>query len=110
MPPSDDSLRQSGAYAVGMPQASWDEHRDRWQALTNAVEIPQRSAQRDLDPYVPVRARLVWERDGPEERETIAVAWAGRAVLVEVNDLRVLVRWAWFDASDVQRLTPERPP
>ncbi|MCR6649689.1 MAG: hypothetical protein NVV70_16715 [Cellulomonas sp.] len=87
-----------------MPQPAWDEHRDEWQAITNACPIPSRAAQHDLDEPATVRVHLVWERDGEDTRETIAVAWAGRSVLVSVNDRRVQVQWAWLDASDVQRL------
>lgn len=88
-----------------MPEtAAWDEYRDRWQTVMNATPIPPRKAQRDLDPYVPVRAHLTWERDGEEERETVAAAWARRAVLVEVSDRRLQVRWVWLDAADVVRI------
>jgi hypothetical protein len=88
-----------------MPEVpAWDEHRGRWQRVVNAREIPPRRAQRDLDPYVRVRVRVVWEHDGEELRETIAVAWAGRDVLVDVTDPRVHVGWVWLDAADVERL------
>lgn len=88
-----------------MPEtAAWDEHRGDWQAITNAHPIPPRARQHDLDPYIPIHARLVWARDGEETRETFAVAWAGRSVLVNVPDRRLRVPWVWVDASDVQRL------
>lgn len=86
--------------------AAWDEHRDRWQAVLNARPIPGRATQRDLPEPVPVRVVLRWERDGSEMLDTEAVAWAGRDVLVEVDDARVRIRWLWLDAADVQRLSP----
>lgn len=88
-----------------MPEtAAWDEHRELWQDVMNARPVPSRGAQRDLDRPVQVRVRIEWQHDGQEIRETTAVAWAGRDVLVEVNDIRVQVRWVWVDASHVERI------
>jgi hypothetical protein len=33
-----------------------------------------------LDPLVPVTARIVWEDDGEEQFETVALGWIGRNV------------------------------
>ncbi|MFC0705585.1 hypothetical protein [Cellulomonas uda] len=46
---------------------------------------------------------LHWEHDGTELRDVEAVAWAGRDVLVEVDDPRLRIRWVWLDADDVVR-------
>lgn len=81
---------------------SWDSSRDRWQRLLNEQPIPRRRAQRDC--WVLVRARLVWERDGIEYRDTIAYAWAPRRlVLVEVLDLRRWAKGAWLHVADAPR-------
>ncbi|AEI11799.1 hypothetical protein [Cellulomonas gilvus] len=78
---------------------------DRWQALLNEREIPPSSRQRRLTAPIPVRARLVWERDGEEIIETMATHWAGRAVLVRTSDRRRRFHGVWLDSTDVQRLS-----
>jgi hypothetical protein len=86
---------------------SWDAHRTHWQAVLNEHPIPRRGLQRDCN--VPVTARLVWERDGEEHRDTVAYAWAPRRlVLVEVLDDRLLTHGVWLDASDVRRRSAEQ--
>ncbi|MFC7021670.1 hypothetical protein ACFQHV_00900 [Promicromonospora thailandica] len=80
----------------------WDAHRARWQAVLNEREIPRRGLQRDC--RVLVTARIVWEIDGEEYRDTLAYAWAPRRlVLVEVLDDRRLTHGVWLHVSDVRR-------
>jgi hypothetical protein len=57
-----------------------------------------------LDPPVPVTARIVWEDDGAEHRETEAALWSGRLVYVRVPDRRYRFTSVWLDASDVTRV------
>ncbi len=95
---SCDHTSASASASTGMRR-----HRDRWQAITNARPIPKRTHQRDLPQPVPVRVTLHWEHDGTELRDVEAVAWAGRDVLVEVDDPRLRIRWVWLDADDVVR-------
>jgi hypothetical protein len=37
---------------------------------------------------VPIVARIVWEQDGEEQFETVALGWTGRNVYVRVTDPR----------------------
>lgn len=85
----------------------WDAHRDQWQDVLNEVAIPPRGRQHEC--WVPVTARLVWERDGLELLDTIAYAWWGRLVLVEVLDRRRHIHGVWVHVSDVHRREPEHP-
>lgn len=78
----------------------WDEGRQR---ILNAHPVPARRAQRDAQPPIPVRARLVWEDDGVELVDTVADGWTSRLVLVSVLDPRLLVRGVWLAPADVER-------
>lgn len=72
-----------------------------WQRILNAQPIPPRSQQRDC--WIPVLARIVWERDGDGVIETHAFAWARARVIVELGDARYLFRGVWLDPADVRR-------
>jgi hypothetical protein len=85
---------------------SWDSHRGFWQDILNELPIPRRSLQHDC--WVPVTARIVWERDGLELVDTIAYAWFGRKVLVEVLDHRRMIHGVWLHASDVCRRSAQQ--
>jgi hypothetical protein len=65
--------------------------------------IPPRSAQIDAPEPIPVTARIHWARDGIEQLDTTAVAWAGRAVLISVQDRRRQTLGVWLDAGGIQR-------
>jgi hypothetical protein len=80
---------------------SWDSHRGYWQDVLNELPIPPRHLQHDC--WVPVTARIVWERDGLERLDTVAYAWFGRKVLVEVLDHRRDTHGVWLHTSDVHR-------
>lgn len=82
---------------------SWDAQRDRWQGILNEFPIPPRRRQHGC--RIRVTSRLVWERDGLELLDTVAYAWAGRLVLVEVLDHRRQIHGAWLHVSDVRRRT-----
>ncbi len=78
------------------------QHWDRpHQLILNAHSIPAKRAQRTG--WVPVRARLVWERDGEEWVDTFAFAWTARLVLVELSDPRHEIRGVWLVPQDVER-------
>lgn len=83
--------------------SSWDSYRDQWQDIANELPIPPRRLQHDC--WVPVTARLVWERDGLELLDTVAYAWFGRKVLVEMLDHRRYIHGVWLHISDVRRRT-----
>ncbi len=74
---------------------------DRWQRILNARRIPPRRSQRTG--WVPVVARIVWERDGAECVETHAFAWTHDLVLVQLVDPRFRFRGVWLDPADVER-------
>ena len=52
---------------------------------------------------VAVTVRVVWENDGEELVETVAMSWTGRDVYVRVSDTRYQLRAVWLDADDVTR-------
>lgn len=81
---------------------SFEEREARWQEITNERPIPPRRLQHNCN--VPVRARIVWERDGEEFRDTIAYAWGPHdTVLVEVLDERRETIGVWLHVSDAPR-------
>ncbi len=87
---------------------TWAANRHLWQAIVNSVAIPSRHLQRDLAPKVPVRARLVWERDGQQMIETTCGIWAptesGPVVHVWLRgDRRAQVKWCWLRVGDTVR-------
>lgn len=84
---------------------AWDAHATLWQTVLNEESIPHRRAQRSCDLPVPVTARLVWERDGVEQFDTVAWAWTSRSVLVELHDRRRQTIGVWLPAHDVRRST-----
>ncbi|WP_413452549.1 hypothetical protein AA0Y32_10200 [Georgenia phoenicis] len=82
---------------------AWDAHAATWQLVLNEQPIPYRRAQVSCDLPVPVTARVVWERDGVEEVDTVVWAWTRRSVLVEMHDDRRQVIGVWLPARDVRR-------
>jgi hypothetical protein len=53
-------------------------------------------------PPVPIRVRILWDRDGEEWIETVALGWTGREVHVRMSDPRYRLRAVWLDAADVR--------
>ena len=52
---------------------------------------------------VPVVARIVWEHDGEEHIETVALGWIGQHAHIRRPDPRYRFTAVWLDASDFQR-------
>lgn len=82
-----------------------------WQRILNAHPVPERRHQHDLPTPVPVRARVVWERDGEETKAARVVATSrvrGHAPLVLVHwtppEPRSMILGAWLVEADVERL------
>lgn len=82
-----------------------------WQRILNAHPVPERRHQHDLPNAVPVRARVVWERDGEETKVARVVATSrtrGQAPLVLVHwtgaEPRSQTLGAWLVEADVERL------
>lgn len=82
---------------------SWDAGRAQWQEIRNARPVPDASAQRRLAPPVPVTAWVVWERDGLELVDTTATHYAGRDVLIDLQDPRHRIQGVWLAAQDARR-------
>lgn len=61
-----------------------------WQKIRN--DAGARGSFRERPP-VPVRARIVWERDGAE--------WVDGAIFVELNDRRCQTIGAWLPPDNV---------
>lgn len=55
------------------------------------------------EPPIPVWARLVWEHDGEERIETVAISWHGRIVRVQMRDDRWTPGQVYLNAEDVRR-------
>ena len=71
------------------------------QAILN--DTGARMPEHTLDPQVPIFARIVWEDDGEEYLDTVALGWTGRDVYVRMTDTRYELRAVWLDARDVTR-------
>jgi hypothetical protein len=52
---------------------------------------------------VPVVARVVWEQDGEEHIDTVALGWTGRNVYVRMVGPRYRFTAVWLYAADVKR-------
>jgi hypothetical protein len=50
---------------------------------------------------VPIVARIVWEDDGEDRLETVALGWTRRNVYVRMTDTRDRLRAVWPAAADV---------
>ena len=70
------------------------------QRIVNARPIPARRLQHNC--LVPVTARIEWEEGGVELVETVATAWAGRDVLVQL-DRPARVKGIWLGVADAPR-------
>lgn len=89
---------------------AWDAHAATWQPVLNECPIPHRRAQVGCGSPIPVTARVVWERDGVEEIDTVVWAWTSRSVLVEMHDVRRQTIGVWLPAHDVRRTTASTAP
>ena len=92
-----------GAYLRGQQALGPDVHKHHEQAILNARPIPPSERQMAAKPPIDVSAWIVWERDGLQIIQTTAQAWAGRDVLVAIQDVRWPVLGAWLPAQDVRR-------
>jgi hypothetical protein len=62
---------------------------------------------RTHEPGVPVRARIIWKRDGEEYIDGVARRWDDAHVYVEVKDVRSAVNGVWLKPQDVYRRQPD---
>lgn len=83
---------------------SWPEQMERHQRILNERPIPSMRLQRIPSVPIPITARVVWERDGEEQRATLARGWTRRLVLVALDREH---RWptlaVWLTPADVRR-------
>jgi hypothetical protein len=84
--------------------------RSRWQHVLNEHwPFVDRNGQRhargvpDQKTPIPVRVRVVWERDGEEWIEGMARRWTQTAVYVSIDDDRRQTNGVWVAPNDVQR-------
>lgn len=83
---------------------SWWETAAAEQPLLNAVTPSADPAAAPNPPGpIPVIARLHWETDGVELRDTVALAWTRTDVCIRLLDHRWRTTAAWIPASDVTR-------
>jgi hypothetical protein len=52
---------------------------------------------------VPVVVRIVWEHDGEEHIETVALGWTGQHAYIRLPDPRYRFTAVWLRAEDVKR-------
>ena len=78
------------------PSKPWDA-----QPITNGLTA--RAPEHTLSPPVPIVARVVWEADGEERVDTVALGWTAQAVYVRLADARCRTNSIWLDGADVQR-------
>lgn len=96
----DESLQ---AFVRNQQVLGSDAHRPHRQRIRNARPIPPLGRQKAASPPIEVTAWIVWERDGLELIDTSAQAWAGKDVLVLLQDVRWPVLGVWLAAQDVRR-------
>lgn len=85
----------------------------QWQRILNAHPVPDIADQHELPRPVPVRARVVWERDGEETKDALVVCTSrvrGQVPLVLVHwvgaEPRSQILGAWLAEDDVERAKP----
>lgn len=80
-------------------------HVRSWQQILNEHWPPNPVSFRRRDP-IPVRVRVVWERDGEEYVRGLALRWDANHVYVEWRDSmggRAIGNGVWLKPSDVFR-------
>ena len=83
------------------PPPPWEAGR---QDILNALEaqVPRHTFRQP----VPVVVRIVWEHDGEEHIETVALGWTGQHAYIRLPDPRYRFTAVWLDAADVTRRIP----
>lgn len=85
---------------VSMTVPTWDHGRER---ILNAHPIPPRWTNAPYPGPIPVTVRIEWEHTGPQQIDTLALAWTRTLALIRVNDPRHPLNNAWVRAADVRR-------
>ncbi|NED96431.1 hypothetical protein G1H11_14065 [Phytoactinopolyspora alkaliphila] len=84
-------------------------HLLREQAILNTHWPANPRSYRTHHPGVPVRARVIWERDGVEYVEGVARRWDAKHVYVEIlrSGGRLNTNGCWLKPCDVYRSSPD---
>jgi hypothetical protein len=67
------------------------------QAILNSTGA--REPEHTFNRPVPITARIVWENDGEEHLDTVALGWTGRHVYVRMDGPRYRFTAVWLDAA-----------
>lgn len=96
---------RSGRRLLGVAQeyGRLGQDRSKWQKILNQDWPANARVIRDQAQPIPVRARIVWERDGEEWIEGRAVRWTRSHVFVAFGDERWQVLGVWLRPGDVRR-------
>ena len=80
------------------PPPPWEAGR---QGILNALaaQVPRHT----FGQPVPVVVRIVWEHDGEEHIETVALGWTGQHASIRLPDPRHRFTAVWLRAEDVSR-------
>jgi hypothetical protein len=83
------------------PPPPWEAGR---QGILNALEaqVPEHT----FGQPVPVVVRIVWQHDGEEHIETVALGLTGPHANIRLPDPRYRFTAVWLDATDVKRINP----
>jgi hypothetical protein len=77
------------------PKPPWE----TGQAILN--DTGARMPEHTFKTPVPITARIVWEDDGEEHVETVALGWTGQNVSVRMPDRHYQFTAVWLDATEV---------
>ncbi len=90
---------------------AWNYRHELHQKILNSLPVPPERAQRKLPQETPIRARIHWEKDGPEIIETIARYWAtldGQTIsLAVISDKRWRLQGIWLPIQDTRKISPQ---
>jgi hypothetical protein len=80
------------------PPPPWEAGR---QGILNALraQMPRHT----FGQPVPVVVRIMWEHDGEEHIETVALGWTGQHAYIRLPDPRYRFTAVWLNAADVTR-------
>mgnify|MGYP003445444814 CR=1 FL=1 len=96
-----EHLFDTGRVEYVNPPPPWEAGR---QGIVNSTGA--RVPEHTFGQPVPVVVRIVWEHDGEEHIETVALGWTGQHAYIRLPDPRYRFTAVWLDASDVKRINP----
>ena len=96
--PSSEHLFDTGRVEYVKPPPPWEAGR---QGILNDLEAQK--PQHTFRQPVPVVVRIVWEHDGEEHIDTVALGWTGQRAYIRLPDPRYRFTAVWLRAEDVKR-------